>query len=180
MTSTTSLRCLGRPSIEWDGASRPRLVEPDTQPMELLLRVAAAGPGGASATMLCAAMWPHVAPEARRKAMRAALRRLDRNLALRDALILDGNRVTVNGEALGVDCLELETAIAPLLNPFAIADERERARAREALAGPAARHATEFLPDIRDPWAVQARLRIADGVQRARRMLQVEMLETHE
>lgn len=172
MTSTTSLRCLGRPHIEWDGASSPRPVEPGTQPMELLLRVAAAGPGGASATTLCAAMWPHVAPEARRKALRAAMRRLDRSLALRDALVLDGNRVAVNRAALRVDSLELEAAIAPLLNPFSTAADDERERAREALAAPAAAQAADFMPDVPQPWAVQARLRIADGVQRARRMLQ--------
>ena len=167
MTSTTSLRCLGPPRIEREGASPPRPVAPDNQPIELLLRVAAAGPGGASATMLCAAMWPHVAPEARRNALRAAMRRLDRCLAVRQALVLDGNRVVVNRGALDVDSLDLEAAIAPLLNPFSIATPVECTRAREALAGISARHSAEFLLDIQEPWAVQARLRIADAVRRA-------------
>jgi hypothetical protein len=172
MNSTVSLRCLGQLVLESNEGSSPRPIEPATQPIELLLRVAAAGPGGAPATMLCAAMWPDLAPPARHNALRAAMRRLDHRLGLHSVLVLDGNRLAVNGWTLGVDSIELEAAIAPLLNPFSIADDRERARAREALDGSAAQHANDFLPDVPQPWAIQARLRIADGVQRARQMLQ--------
>jgi hypothetical protein len=174
MDTNLLLRCLGQSLLEGGDGRPTRPIEPATQPLELLLRVAAAGPGGAVATMLCAAMWPHVAPEARRKALRGTMRRLDMLLSLHAVLLLDGNRVFVNEHTLGVDSIELEAAIAPVLNPFSVAGEREVQRAREALARSAPGEPAEFLPDIPHPWAVNARMRIADGVERARRMLETQ------
>jgi hypothetical protein len=174
MDTNILLRCLGQSLLEGGDACPTRPIEPATQPLELLLRVAAAGPDGASATMLCAAMWPHVAPEARRKALRGTMRRLDMFLSLQAVLLLDGNRVFVNEHTLGVDSIELEAAIAPLLNPFSVVREHDLRRAREALARSAAGETAEFLPDVPHSWAVNARMRIADGVERARRMLQTQ------
>jgi hypothetical protein len=85
-------------------------------------------------------------------------------------LALDGDTITVVRDVLEVDSLRLEEAIAPLLAPFPRPVEPGVGAARAELAR-ALSSDPVFLPDFDAPWAVAARLRIADKLVRATRRL---------
>lgn len=165
------LHCLGSPRLlafgEWlDLAHRQH-----TSPIELLLRVAAAGPGGATLDSLEAGLSPNHAPRTRRAHLGHAIHGLASLLGeATSPLHLEGGRAWIDESRLHVDSLTLERALAPLLVPFNEATRDETERARTALARALVRRAV-FLPGNEQAWARAARLRIADALARSARHL---------
>jgi hypothetical protein len=163
------LVCLGPPRLEFFGASHPLDARHDQEPVEVLLRIAAAGPPGVAVDALCAAIWPSLAERARRIRLGDCRRCLA--LLLGDTtspVSVDGGHASIDAGRLAVDSLELESAIEPVLDPFERASEAATERARVALSDALARHAV-FLPGLDRPWANVARLRIGDKLVRAAR-----------
>jgi len=163
-----SLRCLDALAIA--GPAGLRTVDPVrlARPLELLLRVVAAGPAGESAELVLPALWPGADSRRWRVSLATALRTLDAQLGSRGAIAVDGDRLRVDEAALRVDSLAFERALAPLLNPFRMPLPHEREAARHALA---ATRGAEFLPGNESAWAGAARMRIADAVARAASIL---------
>jgi hypothetical protein len=128
------------------------------------------GAAGMPMRTLSAACWPQLTPRqchARLQAAAKALALLAGSAA--SPLRLDGELVHVDRVALEVDSLELEDALAPLITPFHRAGDVAPA-ARSALSRALADEAV-FLPDFDAPWAIAARMRIADKIVRAVRRL---------
>jgi two-component SAPR family response regulator len=163
-----SLRCLE--AVALAGPAGLRALDPArlTKPLELLLRVVAAGTAGASAEQVVPALWPASDARRWRASLTAALRALDAQLAVRSAVILDGDRLLVREAALRVDSLDFERALAPLLNPFRTPGPQEIEGARIAVASFGG---AEFLPGNESAWARAARMRIADAAGRAARRI---------
>src|SRR5687767_11071872 len=88
-SSTPRLLCLGMTTFERAGISRT-LAMPFEKPVELLLRVVAAGPQGAPADRVAVAMWPSLAPREWRRALQDAMRDLDRDLLVERAVLAEG------------------------------------------------------------------------------------------
>ena len=163
------LLCLGPPRLEFFGASHALDGRQDAEPVEMLLRVAAAGPPGMALDALCAALWPGLSERARRTRFGDCRRCLALLLgASAPPVEADGQHVSIDVRHLFVDSLDLENALEPLLVPFAQASGPATERARDALSDALARRAV-FLPGLDRPWANAARLRIADKLVRAAR-----------
>jgi hypothetical protein len=162
------LACLGPPKLDFFGSSHALDMD-GQEPVEMLLRIAAAGPPGVAVDPLCASLWPSLSERARRTRFGDSRRCLA--LLLGQAyspVALEGVRVSIDRERLFVDSLELEAALEPLLEPFDPVSREANERARVALSGALDRHAV-FLPGVDRPWANAARLRIADKLVRAAR-----------
>jgi hypothetical protein len=149
------LECLGPPRLAARGASLalgPR--HGAAEPVEMLLRIVAAGPQGLAFASLCAALWPRSSSRTCLARFRANARALALLAGIDSApLLLEGDLAAVDRALLEVDSLALEEALAPLLVPF---------------ADPA------FLHGFEQPWALAARLRIADKLARAARRLAIQ------
>ncbi len=164
------LVCLGAPQLEFFGSSHA-LDAQGQEPIEMLLRIAAAGPPGVAVDTLCTALWPGLSERARRTRFGDSRRCLALLLGHPfSPVALEGARVSIDRARLYVDSLELEGAIEPLLEPFDSVSREAAERARVALSGALDRHAV-FLPGLDRPWANAARLRIADKLVRAARRL---------
>ena len=164
------LRCLGPPRLDSPGGSLALEERRNAEPIEVLLRVVAMGPAGMPMRTLSAACWPELTPRqchARLQSATQALALLAGSEAV--PLRLDGELVNVDRQALEVDSLQLEEAIAPLITPY----QREGDMAPGARAAVSRAIADEavFLPDLDAPWATAARMRIADKLVRAVRRL---------
>lgn len=165
--SAAHLRCLGPPRLLALGQALDLAPRLSTPAVEFLLRVIAAGPAGARLQPLEASLWPALSPRSRRARTGECLRGMAVLAGERESPIrIEDERAFVDESALSVDSLDLERAIAPLLVPFARATVDETERARRALSHALASHAV-FLPAMDAPWAVAARLRIADALARA-------------
>ena len=164
------LVCLGPPQLEFFGSSHALDVE-GQEPVEVLLRVAAAGPPGVEVEPLCATLWPNLSERARRTRFGDCRRCLALLLGHPfSPVAVEGARVSIDPARLFVDSLELEGAIEPLLDPFDPVSGPATERARVALSGALDRRAV-FLPGLDRAWANAARLRIADKLARAARRL---------
>lgn len=162
------LECLGQPRFAGPGGTIVLGQRRAAEPVELLLRIVAAGPPGLAFSSLRAALWP-------RRSQRQCVARVRADaqaLALlagteSDPFQLDGDLLTVARDVLEVDSLVLEEALAPLVAPFgaALPNSARAALAHALCADPV------FLPGFDAPWALAARLRIADKLARAARRL---------
>ena len=169
--SKSRLHCLGWPHL--DALGQAIALDPRwrAQPVELLLRVAAAGPGGIALSRLLSLLWPTDGPRLAQRQLEDCRRCLALLLGTdTPPVAIDGDLVKIDERVLAVDAFELERALEPLLDPFRPATSVQAAGAR-ALLGEALAVESIFLPDFDAAWADAARRRIADAVARAARQL---------
>lgn len=167
----TRLALMGPPRLDGPGLALELGERTASKPVELMLRLAAAGPAGSRADALEMALWPDIAPRARRASLRAAIAALATLAGAGEPPVRESaGHVGFDPRVLEVDSIVLERALAPLLVPYADASSGEREKARRILAEALARPAS-FLPGFDAPWAAAARLRIADAIASAARRL---------
>jgi hypothetical protein len=170
MDTTPRLRCLGPLRLDGPGGSIALDQRRAAEPVEILLRVVAMGPTGMPMRTLSAACWTGLTPRQCHSRLQAAAQALALLVGSASApLLLEGELVVVDPLALGVDSLDLENALAPLIAPFHDAADFPPA-ARAAVSRAIADEAV-FLPDVDAPWATAARMRVADKIVRATRRL---------
>jgi len=165
------LRCLAAPRLESFGQAIELGPRQDADPVRLLLRVVAAGPGGIPAERLRTSLWPAESARQGRQRMADSIRCLALlvGTGVPPVTIRDGI-VSTDTAGLEVDSLTLEERIAPLLDPFRAPSPAEAAEARTAVSQAVAA-CSAFLPGFDAPWAEAARRRIADSIARAARRL---------
>ena len=170
MPAQARLHCLGPPRLQALGDDIALEERGRSEAAEVLLRIVAAGPGGASLPALLEALWPDLSPRKRRTRFDDCARCIQLLVGGEGTVLaLEGDLVTVDPDRLEVDSLELERVLAPLLVPFQPGgDAADVAAARFAVSGALARDPV-FLPRFDAPWARAARLRIADKLVRAAR-----------
>lgn len=162
------IHCLGTFSIaDGDAIGQSKLPCPP-KALALLQRLIACGLQGASAGHLAPALWPGASPRLQRRLILATGAALDEALATSGAIACDGDRLAVNETVIRVDSLALERALVPVLNPFRTPSAGECAEAQRVLLETPG---SEFLPGLREPWTLAARMRISDACKRAAAVL---------
>lgn len=146
--------------MEVDGKPLPSHGKPQARPLELLQRLAVAGPHGLSESRVQDEMWPDAEGDRAERAFTIALHRLrallgDASLVRRRAgrVSLDGARVFVDAWAIERWCVHVLQADAP-----SEMTRRATGRIRALYRGP--------LLEL-EPWAEQARDRLVRTVDRA-------------
>jgi LuxR family transcriptional regulator, maltose regulon positive regulatory protein len=148
---------------------RFRLLTPDAhiavsprsrKPQELLQALIAFGGTEVSAGRLIDALWPDSEGDAAYHALESALYRLRQLLGSRDAVRMEGGKVSLSRDRLWVDLWEFEDELQrphePQLN-----DIDRIARLRRLYQGHFLQHETE------KPWVLEARLELRDKLLRA-------------
>lgn len=168
------LFCLDAPRLEAFGQTIDLVPRQATGPVQVLLRLAAAGRAGMPVRRLTAAIWPQAAEREARNRLGDCQRCLALLLGTeRSPVRVEGEFACVDGDVVEVDSLELEASLAPLLEPFAELPEDDCRQARALLAR-CLSTGLVFLAGFESPWAGSARYRIADSVARATKRLAIE------
>jgi LuxR family transcriptional regulator, maltose regulon positive regulatory protein len=130
------------------------------KPRELLQALIALGGTEVSAGALIDALWPDSEGDAAYHALESALYRLRQLLGARDAIRMEGGKVSLNRDQLWVDMWEFEEELRRPLDPKA--DNVERiGRLRRLYQGHFLQHEAE------KPWVLRARQELRDGLLRA-------------
>ena len=166
------IECLGGFHLWVNGreieTSKSRL----TRPIELLLRVIAAGGAGLTVERASTEFWPLAKSLRAQQSLYTTLARLKRICGGNTILRQHGDELRINPDAARVDSLELEALFESLLMPLQPplnGPDRDAAanRLRELCKGP-------FLPELRElPWAALTRNRIEDKRVRAVQRLRI-------
>ena len=130
------------------------------KPQELLQALIAFGGTEVSAGVLIDALWPDSEGDAAYHALESALYRLRQLLGARDAVRMEGGKVSLNRGQLWVDMWEFEEELRRTHNPKASAIERI-GRLRFLYQGHFLQH------EIEKPWVLRARQELRDRLLRA-------------
>jgi LuxR family transcriptional regulator, maltose regulon positive regulatory protein len=130
------------------------------KPQELLQALIAFGGTEVSAGVLIDALWPDSEGDAAYHALETALYRLRQLLGARDAVRMEGGKVSLNGDQLWVDMWEFEEELGRPHDPEANDIERI-GRLRLLYQGHFLQHETE------KPWILKARQELRDRLLRA-------------
>jgi LuxR family maltose regulon positive regulatory protein len=138
----------------------PMIVPPRLRkPLELLQALIAFGGTEVSAGMLIDALWPDSEGDAAYHALESALYRLRQLLGARDAVRMEGGKVSLNRDRLWVDMWEFEEE---LRRPDSNASDLQRiGRLRLHYQGDFLQHEAE------NPWILKARHELRDRLLRA-------------
>jgi two-component SAPR family response regulator len=129
------------------------------KPLELLQALIAFGGTEVGAGVLIDALWPDSEGDAAYHALESALYRLRQLLGARDAVRMEGGKVSLNRDQLWVDVWEFEEQ---LRRPHDPANDIERiGRLRLLYQGHFLQHETE------KPWVMKARQELRDHLLRA-------------
>ena len=127
------------------------------KPQELLQALIAFGGTEVSAGVLIDALWPDSEGDAAYHALESALYRLRQLLGARDAVRMEGGKVSLNRDQLWVDMWKFEEELLRPHDPEA--DRIERiARLRRHYQGHFLQHEAER------PWVLKARQELRDGL----------------
>jgi LuxR family maltose regulon positive regulatory protein len=130
------------------------------KPQELLQALIAFGGTEVSAGVLIDALWPDSEGDAAYHALESALYRLRQLLGARDAVLMEGGKVSLDTDQLWVDTWEFEEELQRPHDPAANGTERI-GRLRLLYQGHFLQHETE------KPWVLKARQELRDGLLRA-------------
>jgi len=130
------------------------------KPQELLQALIAFGGTEVNAGVLIDALWPDSEGDAAYHALESALYRLRQLLGARDAVRMEGGKVTLNRDQLWVDVWEFEEELQRPHDPEANAIERID-RLRRLYQGNFLQHEAE------KPWVLRARQELRDRLLRA-------------
>jgi LuxR family maltose regulon positive regulatory protein len=130
------------------------------KPQELLQALVAFGGTEVSAGSLIDALWPDSEGDAAYHALESALYRLRQLLRSRDALVMEGGKVSLNRDQLWVDMWGFEEELQRPHDPEADGIERV-GRLRRLYQGHFLQHETE------KPWVLKARQDLRDRLLRA-------------
>jgi LuxR family maltose regulon positive regulatory protein len=130
------------------------------KPQELLQALIAFGGTEVSAGALIDALWPDSEGDAAYHALESALYRLRQLLGARDAVRMEGGKVSLNRDQLWVDMWEFEAELQRPHDPKVIDIERI-SRLRFFYQGHFLQHETE------KPWALKARQELRDRLLHA-------------
>ena len=130
------------------------------KPQELLQALIAFGGTEVGAGVLIDALWPDSEGDAAYHALESALYRLRQLLGARDAVRMEGGKVSLNRDQLWVDKWELEEELQRPHDPEANAIDRI-GRLRLLYQGHFLQHETE------KPWVLKARQELRDCLLRA-------------
>jgi LuxR family maltose regulon positive regulatory protein len=142
------------------------------KPQELLQALIAFGGAEVSAGVLTDALWPDSEGDAAYHALESALYRLRQLLGARDAVRMEGGKVSLDTDQLWVDMWELEEELQRPHDPAANGIERIR-RLRLLYQGHFLQHETE------KPWVLKERQELRDGLLRAIRDAACECEHAH-
>jgi LuxR family transcriptional regulator, maltose regulon positive regulatory protein len=141
--------------------SAPIIIPPRLRkPQELLQALIAFGGAEVSAGVLIDALWPDSEGDAAYHALESALYRLRQLLGARDAVRMEGGKVSLDRNQLWVDMWEIEEELQSPHDPAANAFERI-GRLRLLYQGHFLHHEAE------KPWVLKARQELRDRVLRA-------------
>jgi LuxR family maltose regulon positive regulatory protein len=130
------------------------------KPRDLLQALIAFGGSEVSAGVLTDALWPDSEGDAAYHALESALYRLRQLLGARDAIRMEGGKVSLNRDLLWVDMWEFEDELRLSHDPEA--DDIERiSRLRRLYQGHFLQHEAE------KPWVLKARQDLRDRLLRA-------------
>jgi LuxR family transcriptional regulator, maltose regulon positive regulatory protein len=130
------------------------------KPLELLQAVIAFGGTEVGAGVLIDALWPESEGDAAYHALESSLYRLRQLLGTRDAVRMEGGKVSLNRDQLWVDMWEFEEELRRPLDPET--NSRERiGRLRLLYQGHFLQHETER------PWVMKSRQELRDRLLRA-------------
>jgi two-component SAPR family response regulator len=150
---------LGRFRLLTGGA--PIIIPPRLRkPQELLQALIAFGGTEVSAAVLIDALWPDSEGDAAYHALESALYRLRQLLGSRDAVRMEGGKVSLGRDQLWVDMWEFEEQLQRPHDPAANAIERI-GRLRRLYQGHFLQHEAE------KPWVLKARQELSDRLLRA-------------
>src|SRR5882757_5817814 len=150
---------LGRFRLLTGGA--PIIIPPRLRkPQELLQALIAFGGTEVGAGVLIDALWPDSEGDAGYHSLETALYRLRQLLGARDAVLMEGGKVSLNRDQLGVDMWEFEEELQRPYDPDANGIARI-GRLRLLYQGHFLQHETE------KPWVLQVRQELRDGLLRA-------------
>jgi LuxR family transcriptional regulator, maltose regulon positive regulatory protein len=139
----------------------PIIVPPRLRkPRELLQALIALGGTEVSAGVLIDALWPDSEGDAAYHALESALYRLRQLLGTRDAIRMEGGKVSLNRDQLWIDMWEFEEELRRPHDPNADAVERI-GRLRRLYQGHFLQHEAE------KPWVLKARQELCDRLLRA-------------
>ena len=130
------------------------------KPQELLQALVALGGTEVSAGALIDALWPDSEGDAAYHALESALYRLRQLLGARDAVRMEGGKVSLNRDQLWVDMWEFEEELQRPHDPQVYGIERID-RLRRLYQGHFLQHETE------KPWVLKARQYLRDRLLRA-------------
>ena len=130
------------------------------KPRELLQALIAFGGTGVSAGVLIDALWPDSEGDAAYHALESALYRLRQLLRSRDAVRMEGGKVSLNRDLLWVDLWEFEEELRRPHDPE-LNDIDRIGRLRCLYQGHFLQHETE------KPWILKARHELRDSLLRA-------------
>jgi LuxR family transcriptional regulator, maltose regulon positive regulatory protein len=130
------------------------------KPQELLQAVIAFGGSEVSAGLLIDALWPDSEGDAAYHALESALYRLRQLLDARDAVRMEGGKVSLNRDQLWVDMWEFEQELQRRHDPEANHIDRI-GRLRRLYQGHFLQHEAE------KPWVLKARQELRDRLLRA-------------
>ena len=140
------------------GGDTPITIPPRLRkPQELLQALIAFGGTEVSAGVLIDALWPDSEGDAAYHALESALYRLRQLLGARDAVRMEGGKVSLNRDQLWVDMWEFEQELKPPHDQEAYGVERI-GRLRLLYQGHFLQHETE------KPWVLKARQELRDGL----------------
>jgi two-component SAPR family response regulator len=130
------------------------------KPQELLQALIAFGGSEVSAGVLIDALWPDSEGDSAYHALESALYRLRQLLGVRDAVRMQGGKVSLNRDQLWVDMWEFEKELRRPYDPEAN-DIEKIDRLRRLYQGHFLQHQTER------PWVLKARQELRDRLLRA-------------
>jgi len=130
------------------------------KPQELLQAVIAFGGTEVNASVLIDALWPDSEGDAAYHALESALYRLRQLLGARDAVRMEGGKVSLNRDQLWVDMWEFEAALQRA-HDSAANDIEGIARLRRLYRGHFLQHEAE------KPWVLRARQELRDRLLHA-------------
>jgi LuxR family transcriptional regulator, maltose regulon positive regulatory protein len=130
------------------------------KPRELLQALIAFGGTEVNAGALIDSLWPDSEGDAAYHALESALYRLRQLLGARDAVLMEGGKVSLNRDQLWVDVWEFEQELQPPHDPEANGIERI-GRLRLLYQGHFLQHETE------NPWVLKARQELCERLLRA-------------
>ena len=142
------------------------------KPQELLQALIAFGGTEVSAGVLIDALWPDSEGDAAYHALESSLYRLRQLLGARDAVRMEGGKVSLNREQLWVDVWEFEEELQRRHDPEASEIEKIE-RLRCLYQGHFLQHETE------KPWILKARQELRDRLLRAVRDAACECEHAH-
>ena len=130
------------------------------KPRELLQALIAIGGTEVNAGVLIDALWPDSEGDAAYHALASALYRVRQMLGARDAVLMEGGKVSLNRDQLWVDMWEFEEELKPIRDPKAGGMEKI-ARLRLLYQGHFLQHEAER------PWVLKARQDLRDRLLHA-------------